>query len=352
MIFSKVRILAILFRNVTVKCFRTLVLTTALSVGWAPMLGAVTPTAEGSLPRALGQVEIESKTPCGEQQCYEFRVTCPEVAAAEEGLLKVGEPTDRSLQGTVLLTTGGPGTRLFEEGSPHSKRLIDELRSAGLRTVQLQWSSGWLWGSADSKEGHARLACRPATVARWVYDELTRDDEGRILCAAGNSGGSAQISYMLTHYGLEEILSTVVPTGGPPMGRIDLACLRGNGATRELWFPNWATRIIDGGFGFPRDGSGPCAQGDASYREMFLEASVASGQGDYYYPETLVWFVFGGADTTGATAEGLTYYELLLQHGSPLVRKDILPGLLHGITSAPDGVNKTGEILVSMCRAR
>ncbi len=135
------------------------------------------------------------------------------------------------------------------------------------------------------------------------------------------------------------------------MGRIDLSCVRDNGATRELWFPNWATRIIDGGFGFPRDGSGPCAQGDASYREMFLEASVASGKGDYHYPETLVWFVFGEADTTGATAEGLTYYELLLQHGSPLVRKDTLPGLLHGITRAPDGVNKISEILVAECRA-
>ena len=110
-----------------------------------------------------------------------------------------------------------------------------------------------------------------------------------------------QIGYMLTYYGLEELLDAAVPSGGPPTGRLDLSCLRDDPANEIMrlglendGFP--ADRVIDRGFGYPPDGSGPCARGDTSFRDQFREASVASGDGDYSYPRTLVWFLFGEND--------------------------------------------------------
>ena len=52
-------------------------------------------------------------------------------------------------------------------------------------------------------------------MARWVYDNLHGGSSGAASCATGNSGGAMQVSFLLSHYGLEEILSAVVPTGGP-----------------------------------------------------------------------------------------------------------------------------------------
>ena len=118
--------------------------------------------------------------------------------------------------------------------------------------MQLKWLGGWLIGTPGEEEGHVRLACRPATVARWVYDNLHETEPAAAYCAAGNSGGAAQISYMLTHYGLEEVLDLIIPNGGPPMGRLDRACIPGDTASNPLWYPSgWPTRIIDAGFGFP-----------------------------------------------------------------------------------------------------
>ena len=55
------------------------------------------------------------------------------------------------------------------------------------------------------------------------------------------------------------------------------------------------------------------------------------------YPETTVWFIGGGGDTTGSLRQGLTYYDRMLRAGSPKVRLDILPNAPHG-ECTPGGV--------------
>lgn len=322
---------------------------------------------EIAAPRPLGTMAVLSgPTPCEGEECFDIQVTCPEVAAQARGRLKVGAPESSTRKGTILLTTGGLGTGLYVGGE--SPRIVKELRASGFRTVQLQWADSWLIGSPGKKEGHVRLACRPATVARWVFDHLHDRSPSTAFCASGHSGGSAQVSYMLSHYGLEEILAAVVPTGGPPMARMDLSCARDDPANASLAYPDWATRIIDAGFGFLAPGdpasfnpfvapaSGPCAAGDASFAGTLRQSSVASGEGDYVYPRTMVWFVFEGIDDTHAVAMGMTYYDLLMRQGSPLVGKDTIPDVAHGgrmgLYASREGANRIRDVLINECRPR
>jgi hypothetical protein len=324
-------------------------------------------TVFSQTPRALGKVEVlAGPTECADSTCYELRVTCPEVAAPARARLKVAEK-GKSPRGTILFTSGGLGTDWYE-GAGETSRILKDVAAAGFRTVQLQWVDSWLFGSPGKEEGHARLACRPATVARWVRDQLHGPGESRVFCATGHSGGAAQIAYMLSHYGLDTILSAVVPTGGPPMGRIDRGCARDDAGNAQLAFPDWATRIVDLGFGFIPPGGlenfdpftapavGPCARGEASFSEKFRQASVASGEGDYVYPGTMVWFVFEGIDDMHAAAMGATYHDLLVERGSPQVRKTIIADATHagptGLYASRKGADKVRDILISQCRAR
>jgi hypothetical protein len=262
--------------------------------------------------------------------------------------LKVGDPVGLLSRGTIMFMTGGGGTGLWEQFGPDATRVLSELRAAGFRTVQLRWTRGWLVGAPGKLEGHVRLACKPATVANWVYHSLHDQGEDTAFCATGNSGGSAQVSYMLSHYGLSQILSAAVPTGGPPMGRIDLGCIRDDPANRELWYVGGAAALIDQGFGFFRNG--PCVRSNAQFRERFRQASVASGEGDYVYPRTMVWFLFGELDSSNAVEQGLIYHEQLVQEGSPLVRKDVVPGTPHAVPSTPQGANMIRDIMLNECR--
>jgi hypothetical protein len=332
------------------------------------ILATLTPRA--AFPRGawpLGEVEVLSgPLACAGSSCYELRVACPKVAAPARARLKVAG-AGASPRGTILFASGGLGTEWFE-GTGESSRILKDVAAAGFRTVQLQWIDSWLFGSPGKEEGHARLACRPATVARWVRDQLHKPADSGAFCATGHSGGAAQVAYMLSHYGLDSILSAVVPTGGPPMARIDRGCAADDPSNAQIAFPDWAARIIDVGFGFLPPGGlqafdpftaprvGPCAGGEASFREKFRQASVASGDGDYVHPATMVWFVFEGVDDTHAAAMGATYHDLLVERGSPHVRKTTIPDVTHagpkGLHGSRHGADQIRDILIGECRPR
>lgn len=305
------------------------------------------PVPTSKVPWATGEVSVVTGSlPCDGDGC-ELSVSCPELADPVRARLKVGMAGETPAKGTVLLMTGGGGKQLYEK---QNLPVVQQLREAGFQTAQLGWIDSWLVSSPGEQAGHARLGCRPATVARWVYDKIHSQRPGSAYCAAGNSGGSMQIGYMLAFYGLEEVLDTVVPSGGPPSGRLDLSCL-GDDPEHEIMrfgIENNA-RLIDQGFGYPPDGSGPCARKDPSFREKFREASVASGDGDYSYPRTLVWFLFGEKDEPNIR-RGKTYHDLLVANESPLVRMDILPGVSHGVQRSPRGAKKILDILIEECR--
>lgn len=145
------------------------------------------------------------------------------------------------------------------------------------------------------------------------------------------------------------------------MGRVDRGCNLDDPAHIKN---EPMRKLIDTGFGFVPPGDirttnpadvppGPCARGDVSFREKFRQASVASGEGDYVYPHTMVWFVVEGIDSGGAAALGATYYDLLVKSGSPLVGRTVVPGVDHsGLVRTRSGAEKIRDVLLNECRPR
>jgi hypothetical protein len=156
------------------------------------------------------------------------------------------------------------------------------------------------------------------------------------FCITGNSGGSSQSSYALSHYGLESILDAVVPSGGPPHAAQTKGCLRNPGQER-YWYESGSAATIDSSYGF-RGTSGPCALHDSSFVPRWDEESVDTGGSDYVHPATRVHFIFGGADASVAPAHGQDYVNRLKASGSPYVTVEVIPGMPHSIAHSPEGL--------------
>jgi hypothetical protein len=302
--------------------------------------------------RPLGTVSVISgPTACQGQRCYVLEVVCPDVQQAQRVDLKVGNFSG-TFRGTILFMTGGGGTSLWETFGVDAQRVLGELRAAGFRTVQLAWQQGWLLGAAGALEGQAALACRPATVAAWAYQNLHMGGATRAFCATGNSGGAGQTSYMLTDYGLASLLDAAVPSGGPPFGRIDLGCLQ-EGPDPTIWYDPGAAATIDRGYGFLVPGSGPCALHDTAFRALFEQNSLALPPGrQWVYPTTFVWFMFGALDTTSAVAQGVAYHDKLVAEGQVLLDLSVIPGTPHGVPSTAAGANAIRDALLAECIVR
>lgn len=284
-----------------------------------------------------------TEDPCPTGRCIGFQVESDDLLEAASGRLVVSEPAGGT-KGTVVSFSGGDGTFLPGDDSTMTAWL-----EAGFRLVRVQWKTNW-WEGASETEGFAALACRPATVTDWIADNLVDDD--RPLCVEGGSGGAAQLAYGLTHYGLEEKISLAVPWTGFWMGRIDLGCLDDDPRNAELHYGEMARRAIDVSYGHTGEEDGPCTTRDERFRARFAEASL-SVDADLYHPHTLVWHVLAGADDLGALGQGLTYANAMLRAGSPHVRVDVLPGLLHGFRGPTDaGRRKVRDVVLQECVLR
>jgi hypothetical protein len=145
------------------------------------------------------------------------------------------------------------------------------------------------------------------------------------------------------------------------MGRIDRMCTPDDPAYLK---DEGMRKLIDGGFGFIPPGDprtinpadippiGPCSRGDTSYRDTLRRASVASGEGDYVYPRTMVWFVVEGIEDNAAVL-GATYYKLLMDSGSPLLGKTVVPGVDEsGLIRTRNGAETIRNVLMNECRLR
>ena len=91
--------------------------------------------------------------------------------------------------------------------------MVDTFVNNGFMTVGIQWEGPGIW---DGDSRTITLACRYATVARWIYDNLHEGGERTLFVAQGGSGGAAQIAFGLAHYGLDEIIDLANLGGGPP----------------------------------------------------------------------------------------------------------------------------------------
>ena len=91
--------------------------------------------------------------------------------------------------------------------------MVDTFVNDGLVTVEIKWEEPGIW---EANGRAITLACRFATLARWIYDNLHEGAEETLFAAQGNSGGAAQIAFGLARYGLDEIIDLANLGGGPP----------------------------------------------------------------------------------------------------------------------------------------
>src|SRR5437016_8866118 len=296
-----------------------------------------------AIPWPLGVLTTNSLTdpncPAG-FNCHGFTVSCPSVSNAIQGFWAIA-PHQGAARGFVLFFTGGDGTSWWSTQVPELTALVDELRSLGFTVAQARWASSWLESSSGNDAGQAHLACRPATLIQFLHDRyyvpmgITNKQPGVAgFCISGNSGGSSQVGYALSHYGLDDILDVVVPSGGPPHSALAKSCMT-NAGQECYWFDPGTLEFIDRGFGF-FDNNGPAVRHDASFVPRWLQESVSTGGNDYFHPTTRVNFIIGENDPAMQCISS-DYYNRLRTNGTPLLAYQIAPGTPHPVYSTDIG---------------
>lgn len=284
----------------------------------------------------LGTVqEVGPSASCPMTECTDVQVECPGVPAAPATVAV--EPAGGAAEGVVVVLSGALGNTYW--ASPQQGRqfqVVSDIAARGLEVVQVAWP-GQGWGGAPDGEalGFARLACRAATILRWIHDvhyvPLGIDAEQGVcgFCVSGNSGGASEIAYSLAFYGLEDLIDVAVLTSGPPHAGIGLGCLDQSRAN-EYAFGRASLPYIDTAYGHP-DSPGPCAQSDESFSDVWAADSVDTGGTDYDHPNTRIEFLLGGQDRTTAPAHAELYIERLREAGSPMVRVQEIPEMEHEV---------------------
>ncbi len=292
-----------------------------------------------AVPWPVGTLTTNSTTdptcPAG-FNCHGFSVSCPGVSNSIQGFWAVA-PHQGTARGLVLFFTGGDGMGWWSTQVPELSAMVDELRSLGFTVAQARWTTSWLESSSGNDAGQAHLACRPATLIKFLYDNyyvpmgITNQMPGKAgFCISGNSGGSSQSSYPLSHYGLDSILDVVVPTGGPPHSALEKSCMT-NANEQCYWFDLATLEFIDRGFGFFNN-NGPAVRHDATFVPRWLQESVSTGGNDYYHPKTRVNFIIGENDPAMQCIAS-DYYNRLRTNGSPFLAYQIAPGTSHAVYS-------------------
>ena len=181
----------------------------------------------------------------------------------------------------------------------------------------------------------------------------------------GNSGGSAEISYALAHYGMGRIVDLAMPTSGPPMGRIDNGCL---GGLQPGWLQECqALQICNGSASCQYSSAGPtggsafiidhmyigtsgagttdCASRNPAMQSVWYADSVVSPGAQLDYPQTEVRFIFGGADCSEAVTLGRLYADAI----TSAKRVTVVPLAPHGVPSVDAGAAAVYSDLIDGC---
>jgi hypothetical protein len=289
----------------------------------------------------LGEINFNPVSDtCGTSKCYAFTSSSAQVFETKTGIVRIDEPRD-SVIGTVVMYTGGTGNSYYSDRNP-GRDIIEESLIKGYRVIQIKWNEGWFTGSEENREGFRKLAVHPASITQYIYDNLVDKDLPYILF--GGSGGAAQIAYMLSFYGIDNITDKAIIFAGFWMGRLDIGCFDDNPLNSRLHYSERARTAIDLSLGFNSDEKGPCELRDTTYASIYKNSSISHG-GHYYYPNTNVYLIYGGNDQVGALNQGLTYYEKLVAAQSPNVHMQVIEGVGHGILWDSTGFGTIRKVL-------
>jgi hypothetical protein len=257
-----------------------------------------------------------------------LQVACPSIKPIQVSIRIVEPAAGVPFRGTVVMGSGGSGAG-FYSGDEAGQTLIKDVAAMGFRVVDRAWTGGW----PTIEGGMVKESCRYATLLTWIKDHLHK---GGKFVATGNSGGSAEISYALTTWGRGDILDVAIPTSGPPLGRLDYACVK---QASEEWASLCATIIPKG----VMECSSTCILGpnnavckqvtaDPSQQQL-LEDSVVHSGATLSYAKTKVYFLFGAHDCGEPVPIGLTYATKVTSEKSI----QFVPHTPHNMASTPEG---------------
>ncbi|OYZ13323.1 MAG: hypothetical protein B7Y39_18095 [Bdellovibrio sp. 28-41-41] len=282
--------------------------------------------------------------------CIVYTVSGPELNPIDVNIRITQPAMNVPLKGTVVFGTGGSGTGFIDSGAS-MRTYISQLAGSGYLVIQRAWLSTW----TKSDVGMAKAASRYSTLLKYLH---TNYFTSGAFCAGGNSAGGSEISYALARYGLGNILDFAIVSGGPPMGRLDLGCLGGDGWTgvcsnvvpRENFVYSQALdcnvgeanfTLIDGAYGQTR----ACSLKVESQRTLLYEDSLASTLSNFNYPNTKIHFIYGQEDFTFAAPSGHTYS---LQVTSEK-EFSYLAGVTHGVPESSTGALAYHDSIIANC---
>lgn len=291
---------------------------------------------------ALGSV-VESQKPCpagpiAGTACQQLQVICPELRPLPVQI-RITEPAGGvPFRGTVVMGSGGNGAG-FYAGPEGGRILVGEIAAMGFRVVDKAWEGG----TNTFEGGLKKQSCHYAALLTWIHDHIHK--QGKFV-ATGNSGGSADIGYALTTWGRGDILDVAILTSGPPLSRLDYACVKQAS-------PEWASlcaSIVPKGvmectpaciLGPPRSPvdsfvykTGVCRQVSPDETpEQLLDDSVVHPGAVLDYPKTKVYFLYGAHDCGEPVPIGLTYATKVSSQKSI----QFVPHTPHALFSTPEG---------------
>lgn len=253
-------------------------------------------------------------------QCTTFTVTIP------EGYPITGSLDVRTPNGTInavdVFFSGSQGTSLWGAGPFPIEPFFQSLLSSGHQIVQVKWNTPWLASPTGVQTGQVALACRPATLIKWIHDHYPAPKFNLI----GTSAGSAALTYALADYGI--VADKVVIDSGPPFMELRKACEHIAGYEFGGEKP-----LVDMGYGF--QSNGPCVRADASFEDQWNANSIESG-GVYQYPAIEIHVIYGLSDSVYIQNRARDYAALL-----GLTNDEVHPvaGMGHGVQRSQDGLN-------------
>lgn len=240
--------------------------------------------------------------------------------------LRVTDPAGAPI-GTVVLGSGNLGTSFYADING-GEMLVADLVALGFRVVDRRWVTGWFTTGEDL----IQQAGRHATLLTWIHDNL---HGGGAFCATGNSAGSGELAYALTHWERGSILDVVVLSGGPPFARVDYLCA--NPVPAE-WSGLCASVVPPGVL---TCGTPDCAL-DAGVvvcpyfpttAEELEDASLLGASADLDFSDTIVRGLIGSDDCTVAVPQGLLFFDAL-PIATPV---DFVVGAPHTMSATPEG---------------
>lgn len=293
-------------------------------------------------------------------KCKGFEVDCPGTGQPAQGSLDIGDPAGAP-RGLLVFLSGGGGNKLWSESAkldlqfsgskqksedPAAAKLANDslqsFRDQGFMTIQVVWRAGWLAAPRGNPVGPAHLACRSASLFKWLHDTYYRQlgaSPGPLqcgFCLTGNSGGASQIAYALAFYGLGDIVDAVVESGGPPHAALDKACLNQPGYT----YSKGLDGVLDISYGFYKPKRGPCVLHDPTWAKTWKRDGADSGGSSYSYANTRVLLLLGALDATQVGPHQMDYLAKLKKAGSPHVEQATISNMTHAITASQEGLRR------------